>query len=105
MSIGLKISATAILLSGVLMCGAPALAAGADDPSTATNANANDTGVNTGQSSGNAAMVGGSSTASSQFAHELPFAANEGTMAESARTTALATSTYHQDTGILPGIR
>ena len=100
---GPKISATAIFFSGVLLCSAPALAAGADDPGAAATANTND--ATTGQSSGNAAMTGGNTASSSQFAHELPFAANEGTMAESANTTALATSTYHQSTGFLPGIR
>jgi hypothetical protein len=30
---------------------------------------------------------------------------NEGTLAESANTTALATSTYHQPTGFLPGMK
>src|ERR1700722_13318912 len=101
---GSKLSATAIFFSGVLLCSAPALAAGADDPGAAATANTNDPSAN-GQSSGNTAMASGNATASSQFAHELPFAANEGTMAESANTTALATSTYHQSTGFLPGIR
>jgi hypothetical protein len=102
--LGPKISATAIFFFGVLLCSAPALAAGAEDPGAAATANTNDAGATAGQSSGNAAMAG-SAAASSQFAHELPFAANEGTMAESANTTALATSTYHQSTGFLPGIR
>jgi hypothetical protein len=104
MSVGPKLSATAIFFSGLLLCGAPALAAGTDDAGAAATANTNDASATTGQSAGNAATAGGNS-ASSQFAHEFPFTANEGTMAESAKTTALATSTYHQNSGILPGIR
>jgi outer membrane murein-binding lipoprotein Lpp len=34
-----------------------------------------------------------------------PGAVNEGTLAESANTTALATSTYHQPSGFLPGMK
>ena len=34
-----------------------------------------------------------------------PGTVNEGTLAESANTTALATSTYHQPTGFLPGMK
>jgi hypothetical protein len=103
--LGPKISATAIFFFGVLLCSAPALAAGAEDPGAAATANTNDAGETAGQSPGNSATANGNSASSSQFAHELPFAANEGTMAESANTTALATSTYHQSTGFLPGIR
>jgi hypothetical protein len=96
MPAGSKISTTVIFLSGLLMCSAPALAQAA---------NTNDAGANTAQSSNSAATTAGNPATPSRFAHELPFAANEGTMAESASTTALASSTYHQSTGILPGIR
>ena len=34
-----------------------------------------------------------------------PGTVNEGTLAESANTTALASSTYHQPTGFLPGMK
>ena len=54
---------------------------------------------------GNASAASGSSAVPALPANELPFASNEGTLAESANTTALATSTYHQPTGFLPGIK
>jgi hypothetical protein len=103
MRIGLNVAA--ILLSSAVMCNAPALAAGADDPGSAAAADTNGAGVNASQSSRNGAPTSGSSAASSQPVRELPFASNEGTLAESANTTALATSTYHQSTGFLPGLK
>jgi hypothetical protein len=40
-----------------------------------------------------------------QSAAVAPEWVNAGTLAESAETTALATSTYHQPTGFLPGMK
>jgi hypothetical protein len=103
MRIGLNIAA--FFLSSIVLCNAPALAAGADDPGGAATADTSGAGVNASHSSGNVAPTSGSSAASPRPVSELPFASNEGTLAESANTTALATSTYHQNTGILPGLK
>jgi hypothetical protein len=104
MRIGLNFCAIAFVLSSVLLCNAPALAAGTDDPPGA-GANTSETAANMSQPSGNVAMASGDPANSSQTRTELPFASNEGTLAESAKTTALSTSTYHQSTGFLPGLK
>jgi hypothetical protein len=51
------------------------------------------------------ALAGCTSTQPSDQATATPGFVNEGTLAESANTTALATSTYHQPTGFLPGMK
>lgn len=115
--IGLNVSLKSISLSSVLMfsmCGAAAQATSAGEAGGTIGANAN---ANNGTAAGIGAATTGAPSAKIsqsgmvtdnaavpyQTAIELPFASNEGTLAESAKTTALSTSTYNQSTGILPG--
>ena len=110
-------SAKSILLLSALMftmCCSTAQVTSAEDAGGTTGANAN---ANNGTAAGIGAATTGAldanisqsgividnAAAPFQTAIELPFASNEGTLAESAKTTALSTSTYNQPTGILPG--
>jgi hypothetical protein len=106
----LKVSATAIILSAVLMCSDPALAAGADQAGGAVGTdNSASAGGGAGMGSATTSAAGANASqssdtgtpnshvaAQSNSANEAPFASNAGTMAESANSTALSTSTYHQ---------
>jgi hypothetical protein len=135
MRIAPNVSAMLFILSSVFISSAPVLAAstggtGSDTGSPANNGTASpggDYGKTTGagevqhiqqmlndaeiktsataSGSENVGTISGNSAASSQPANELPFTSNEGTLAESANTTALSTSTYHQSTGLIPGWR
>ena len=105
----LNVSAITLILSSVFICSAPVLAAGVSTGTvSATNGNY---GTTTG--SGNSTKqirqmlndaeaqmnaTGNIGTASDYAAapSEAPSASNPGTLAESAKTTALSTSTYHQ---------
>ena len=51
------------------------------------------------------ALAGCTSTQPSDQTTAASGFVNEGTLAETANTTALATSTYHQPTGFLPGMK
>jgi hypothetical protein len=120
----LDVSAIALVLSSVFISGAPVLAAGAGGPGAgADTGTVSPTSGNYGTTTGSGDSVqqiqqmlndaeaktktnadattngsGNSGTASESPAapYEPPFTSNPGTMAESAKTTAFSTSTYHQ---------
>jgi hypothetical protein len=91
MRFSLHFTVKAIIISGLLTHGAVAQTSG--------QANGQATGQPAGQSAA-ASKLG--QPASATVPPEL---VNAGTLAESAETTALETSTYHQPTGFLPGMK
>ena len=115
----LNVSVAPIVISSVLICSiccGAAQAASTDEANGTTSANADgnngtEAKIGTmmtgalGANIGQFGSVTGHASTPSQTANELPFTSNEGTLAESANTTALSTSTYNQPTGILPGWR
>jgi len=102
MRFGLNLSAAAILVSGVLMGGAVA--------QTNQTAGQGDT-SNGGNTNGSVEAPGGPAASAYDGSGVTPGSAaaperlSDGTLAESANTTALASSTYHQPTGFLPGMK
>jgi hypothetical protein len=118
----LNVSAMAVILSSVFICSAPVLAAGTGGAGagagtgTASPANGN-SGTNAGSgdsvkniqqmlTDAEAATIANPTTngsgnigigsENSAAPYQAPFLSNPGTIAESAKTTALSTSTYHQ---------
>jgi hypothetical protein len=92
----MRLSMTAITVSALLTGSAVA-----QTPDQAANSGAGDS-SNTVQA-GNTMAADNSGTAGGSAA--LAERLSDGTLAESANTTALATSTYHQPTGFLPGMK
>lgn len=100
MHLPLKFSVSAILVSGVLIGSAIAQTPDqpASDQAAAQNGGSGWVQVPSGNSAyANSGFTPGSATA--------PERLSDGTLAESADTTALASSTYHQPTGFLPGMK
>lgn len=62
-------------------------------------------GTNTGNFASDASSHTSLAGIPSQIIVNPPSSANAGTLAEMANTTALASPTYHQSSGILPGLR
>jgi len=95
MRFGMKFSAATVIISAILMGSASAqISDQAAGQGAAGIGNANPS-ANGATADGNANMID----------KAPPGTVNEGTLAESAATTALATSTYHQPTGFLPGMK
>jgi hypothetical protein len=95
MQFGLKLSVAAVIVSVALTGSASAqISDQTAGQGTASTGNANPS-ANGATADGNANMTD----------KAPPGTVNEGTLAESAATTALATSTYHQPTGFLPGMK
>ena len=92
MQLGLKLSVAAMIAS----------AAWAGSASAQTSDQTAGQGVAGASQSGNGATADGNAN---MIDKAPPGTVNEGTLAESANTTALATSTYHQPTGFLPGMK
>jgi len=95
MRFGLNFTVKAIIISGLLMHGAAAQTSSqaSGQPAGQQPASATDTAVH------------GSGENMAQSAAIPPEWLNAGTLAESAESTALSTSTYHQPTGFLPGMK
>jgi hypothetical protein len=93
MRFALTLSMTAIILSGVLLGGAEAQTAAAQQGVAVQ--------VQPGGIAGNAYERAGVAPGTDATPERL----SDGTLAESANNTALATSTYHQPTGFLPGMK
>lgn len=92
MRFDLTLSVTAIILSGVLIGSAAAQTSGQSAGQNGANGNgAVQADSNSSPAAGNAASP--------------PERLSDGTLAESASTTALATPTYHQPRGFLPGMK
>jgi hypothetical protein len=103
----LNASAIALILSSVFICSAPVLAAGTGTASPTGGSFGTTTGsgnppqkiqqmLNDAEAQMQATGNIGTASESSAALYQAPFASNPGTMAESAKTTALSTSTYHQ---------
>ena len=88
-----NISGAAILVLALLTA-----SAAAQTSAQPANPSAGDS-SNTAQAANTTAPDNGAASAAA------PERLSDGTLAESANTTALATSTYHQPTGFLPGIK
>ena len=86
----------AIIVLALMTC-----SAAAQTPGQAANPSAGDS-SNTVQAGNTSAPDNGGTAGANAAASER---LSDGTLAESANTTALATSTYHQPTGFLPGIK
>lgn len=95
MRFDLTLSMTAIILSGVLMGSAMAQTSGQSAQQDIASQ------VQPGGIAGNAYESAGVAPGTDATPERL----SDGTLAESANTTALATSTYHQPTGFLPGMK
>ena len=93
-------SGTGLTVATLLVCGMPIATAFAQ-PSAQPAPQAANSQVQPGGVAGNvydaAGVKPGTDTTPEKF--------SDGTLAESANTTALATSTYHQPTGWLPGLK
>ena len=107
MRITLKVAAIAFILSGVFICSAPVLAAGTGtvSPTSGNFGTATGSGNSTqkiqqmlkdAEAQMNASGNIGTASDYAAAPSEAPSASNPGTLAESAKTTALSTSTYHQ---------
>jgi hypothetical protein len=95
---GLNFTVKAIIISGLLTHGAAAQNSG--------QASGQATGQQAGRSAGDTSRsVQAASATDMARAAVPPDLVNAGTLAETAETTALATSTYHQPTGFLPGMK
>ncbi len=92
----MRLSMTAITFLALLTGSAVA-----QTPDQAANSGAGDSG-NTVQARNTTAPDNSDTAGASASAPER---LSDGTLAESANTTALATSTYHQPTGFLPGMK
>jgi len=92
MRFDLTLPVTAIILSGVLMGSASAQTSGQLSGQNGANSN------------GSAQADSNSSPAAGNAASP-PERLSDGTLAESANNTALATPTYHQPRGFLPGMK
>ena len=92
MRFGLDFTVKAVLVSALLTQGAAA--------QTSSPVNGQPTGLPISHSAGD-----NGNSVQPQSAAALPVWTNAGTLAETADTTALATSTYHQPTGFLPGMK
>jgi hypothetical protein len=97
MRFDLNLSAAVILVSRVMM----GSAAAQTDQTAAQGAN-NNSWVEAPGGPATSAYDGSGVTPGSDAAPER---LSDGTLAESANTTALASSTYHQPTGFLPGMK
>ena len=95
MQLGLKLSVAAIIASAAL---AGSASAQTSDQATGQGA----AGIGNANPSANGATADSNAN---MIDKAPPGTVNEGTLAESAATTALATSTYHQPTGFLPGMK
>jgi hypothetical protein len=95
MRFDLTLSTTAMILSGVLMGSAMAQTAGQSAQQGIAGQ------VQPGDIAGNVYESAGVAPGTEATPERL----SDGTLAESANTTALATSTYHQPTGFLPGMK
>lgn len=91
----IKLPSAILLVSGILIGSATAQPSGQSSPQ------GTDSQVQPGGVAGNVYDRAGVKPGSDSTPAKL----SEGTLAESAITTALATSTYHQPTGFLPGMR
>ena len=103
----LNVSAITLILSSVFICSAPVLAAGTGTASPTsgsfgtTTRSGNPTQkiqqmLNDAEAQMQASGNIGTASDNSAPQYQAPVASNPGTMAESAKTTALSTSTYHQ---------
>ena len=96
MRVGAKFSAATLVFSALLMGGASAQTQAGGD-AAAMPANDGAWQVVTGSAYQQAGVMPGTDN--------TPAWLSDGTLAESANTTALASSTYHQPTGFLPGMK
>ena len=97
MRFGLDFAVKAILVSGILTHGAAA--------QTSVQVTGQSISQPAGQPVSQSAGDTGNSVKAGSGTNAMPEWMNAGTLAESADTTALATSTYHQPTGFLPGMK
>jgi hypothetical protein len=102
----LAVSVIAVILSSVFICGSPVLAASTGTVSPTSESfgtvAASDLHIQqelddaVAQMKAFAPRSSGTASESSAALYQAPFLSNPGTLSESAKTTALSTSTYHQ---------